>query len=209
MQLNPGTCLTGGGGLGCNVELTDVWGSSPSDVYAIGNLHVFDAPEEDRAVILHYNGQAWSEALSEPNLEFRRIWGSSGTDVYVTGNTLVSDGSTNQRGVGVLWHFDGSNWSAVPSPTSDQLGAIWGSSPTDVYLLGGGQGPTGTIWHFDGVGWTPSNTGTTGLLDIWGSSGTDVFVVGQNGTILHGPSAGASLEIARHRSLKAGKRLRR
>jgi hypothetical protein len=187
MQIGPGTCLTGGGGLGCNVELSDVWGSSPTDVYAVGNVHVFDAPEGDRAVILHYNGQEWSEVLSEPNLQFRSIWGSSANDVYVTGNTLVPGGSASEEGVGAIWHFDGSSWSAGISPTTSLLGAIWGSSATDIYLLGGAQGTSGTIWHFDGVSWTPSNTGANGLLDVWGSSATDVFAVGENGTILRGP----------------------
>jgi hypothetical protein len=192
MQIGPGTCLTGGGSLGCNVELSDVWGSSPTDVYAVGNVHLFDAPEGDRAVILHYNGRQWSEVLSQPNLQFRRIWGSSATDVYVTGNTLVPGGSASEEGVGAIWHFDGSSWSAGVSPTTSLLGAIWGSSATDIYLLAGAQGTSGTIWHFDGVSWTPTNTGANGLLDVWGSSATDVFVVGQNGTILHGPAASGS-----------------
>ena len=188
MQVGPGTCSAAGGGPRCNVELSGVWGSSATDVYAIGNYRVFDAPEADRAVVFHYNGQEWSEVLRQPGLEFRKVWGSSPTDVYVTGSTLLPDESSSEPGVGALWHFDGSSWSAVSSPTASPLGAIWGSSSTDVYVLSGVQVAAGTIWHFDGTGWTPINTGTR-LLDIWGSSATDVFAVGENGTILHGPVA--------------------
>jgi hypothetical protein len=189
IQVGPGSCSPNGGGFRCNVELSDVWGSSATDVYAVGNYRAFDNPGADRAVILHYNGQEWSEVVREPDVEFRRIWGSSPTDVYVTGNALVAGEASRDRGAGVLWHFDGSGWSTVPSPTTAPLGAIWGSSPTDVYLLGGAQGTSGTIWHFDGTAWTPINTGGVGLLDIWGSSATDVFAVGENGTIFRGPAA--------------------
>jgi hypothetical protein len=189
MPVGPGTCSPNGGGFRCNVELSDVWGSSATDVYAVGNYRAFDNPDADRAVVLHYNGQEWSEVVREPNLEFRRIWGSSPTDVYVTGNALVAGEASRDRGAGVLWHFDGSGWSTVASPTSSPLGAIWGSSPSDVYLLGGAQGTSGTIWHFDGTSWTPINTGGADLLDIWGSSATDVFAVGENGTIFRGPAA--------------------
>lgn len=193
MLVDAGTCSTAGDAFGCNVELSDVWGSSATDVYAAGNYRVLNVPAEDRAVIFHYNGQEWSEVLRQPDLEFRRIWGSSANDVYVTGNTLVPGGSSNERGTGVLWHFDGNSWSAVPSPTTALLGAIWGSSPTDIYLLAGAQATSGTIWHFDGTGWTPFNTGATRLLDIWGSSATDVFVVGENGTILHGAATSIAI----------------
>jgi hypothetical protein len=193
MQVGPGTCSTSGGGFRCNVELSDVWGSSGTDVYAVGNYHVFDAPP-DRAVIFHYDGQQWTETLSEPNLELRKIWGSSATDVWAIGNLLVPSNECEEcqaRGEGAIRHFDGSSWSTVPSPVASPLGAIWGSSPTDIYLLTASAG-SGTIWHFDGSSWTPTNTGASGLLDIWGNSATDVFAVGQNGTILHGPTATGS-----------------
>jgi hypothetical protein len=200
MQVGPGTCSTSGGGFRCNVELSDVWGSSGTDVFAVGNYRVFDAPEEDRAVVFHYNGQEWSEVLRQPDLEFRRVWGSSPTDVYVTGNTLVPGEPSNERGVGALWHFDGSSWSALLSPTTSLLGGIWGSSATDIYLLAGAQSTSGTIWHFDGSSWTPINTGGSRLLDIWGSSATDVFAVGENGTILRNRPSG----LATSRKMSGG-----
>jgi hypothetical protein len=188
MQLNPGGCSSGGGGLGCFVELGDVWGSSATDVYAVGNSHVVDAPP-DRAVILHYDGQQWLEAFSEPNLELRKVWGSSANDVYAVGNLLVPSDECQEcqvRGEGAIRHFNGTSWSTVPSPVGTPLGAIWGSSPTDIYLLTAAAS-SGTIWHFDGSAWSPINTGASGLSDIWGSSATDVFAVGENGTILRGP----------------------
>ncbi len=72
------------------------------------------------------------------------------------------------------WRFDNE-----PRPW---LTAIWGSSATDVYVVGA----FGVIHHFDGVGWTEISTeGGDYLADVWGTSSTDVFAVGSHGTILH------------------------
>jgi hypothetical protein len=200
MQLGPTPCSTDSSRPGCLVELSHVWGSSGTDVYAVGNVHV-PGGSLDRAVILHYDGAQWSQVFSESNLELRNVWGSSATDVYVTGNTLVPSSDCDDcqmRGAGAIRHFDGSSWSAMASPIGSPLGAIWGSSPTDVYLLAA-FGVSGTVWHFDGASWTPINTGANGLFDIWGSSATDVFAVGENGTILRSrqPSLAALSKVSR------------
>ena len=154
-----------------------VWGSSGSDVYAVGVYLPPDAgPGEERGVIAHYDGHQWTEVLREPNLGFDHIWGSSATDVYATGS------SGNYPGVGAIWHFDGHRWSALTSPTSVRLGAVWETSPSNLFVLADDH----TIWQFDGATWKPAYTSATALYAIWGSSATDAFAVGENGTILHG-----------------------
>lgn len=69
---------------------------------------------------------------------------------------------------------------------------VWGSSDTDVFMLG----HTGSIFrggyddmnilHYGGTSWTHK---TTGILDhlrgIWGSSNQDIFAVGERGAIVH------------------------
>jgi hypothetical protein len=52
--------------------LGDVWGSSSSDVYAVGG-----------ETILHYDGSSWSQVSQEGGA---RIFGLSATDVYVVGS---------------------------------------------------------------------------------------------------------------------------
>lgn len=167
------------------IRLFDVWGSSATDVYAVGAYQPHDAdPSEARAVILHYDGQAWSEVLRTGlNLTLRRIWGTSANDVYATGY---------EGDRAAIWHYDGHTWSQMMRvPVTEDVGAIWGSSPQDLYVLPVGSSPTrrpGVIWHWDGTNWIDQSTGVEdGLLDIWGSSATDIFVVGGQGTILHGP----------------------
>jgi hypothetical protein len=164
------------------IKLHDVWGSSVTDVYAVGDYQPHDSdPSEFRAVILHYNGQTWSEVLREPNLALHNIWGSAANDVYATGNS--GDDA-------VIWHYNGSSWAPMSAPVTHEAHAIWGTSSRDIYLLPGDSRPDqepGIIWHWDGSNWTDLHTEAEGLLDIWGSSATDIFAVGANGTILHGP----------------------
>ncbi len=68
-----------------------------------------------------------------------------------------------------------------------KVSAIWGSSSSDVFVVG----PEGTILHYEGTilhyDGSPSRMkkGASGLLGVWGSSSSDVFVVGDTGTILH------------------------
>jgi len=96
------------------------------------------------------------------------------------------DLETTFSGPGAIRHFDGTSWSAVQSPTSAPLRAIWGSSAADIYVLAAVRGP-GHLWHFNGVDWTQMNVGGGALTDIWGSSANDLLAVGEDGTILHGP----------------------
>jgi hypothetical protein len=54
--------------------LDDIWGSSPSDVFAVG----------DRGTILHFDGTAWSVVTPTTN-ELLGVWGSSPADVFAVG----------------------------------------------------------------------------------------------------------------------------
>jgi hypothetical protein len=167
-----------------NVRLTGVWGSSSTDVYAVGNDPYYAAdPPEGRAVILHYDGHAWSQVLSAPGVHLEQIWGTSANDVYATGRSGTS------KYVGTVWHYNGQSWSPLSLPPLLPLRSIWGSSSSDIYVLSGGgyQDQSDSIWHFDGMQWKEIHTGGSALFDIWGSSATDIYAVGAGGTILLGP----------------------
>ena len=69
----------------------------------------------------------------------------------------------------------------MASVAVNTLSAIWGTSSTDVFVVGA----YGTILHYDGSTWSTMNSGFTfNLSAVWGSSSTDVFAFGTNG-ILH------------------------
>jgi len=68
-----------------------------------------------------------------------------------------------------------------PSWRSEDFLAVWGTSSSDVYVVGGG----GTILHYDGNAWSEMATGNGNVMAVWGTSSSDVYVVGGRSTILH------------------------
>ena len=57
-------------------NLTAVWGSSGSDVFAVGDL----------GTILHYDGSSWSAMSSGTTNDLWGVWGSSGSNVFAVGD---------------------------------------------------------------------------------------------------------------------------
>jgi hypothetical protein len=170
--------LTWAAGTPTTEGLRDVWGSSGSDVFAVGT----------NGTILHYDGSAWAVMTTPEALEscsITGVWGSSSDHVFATfgGNT----------GCGGVLQYNGSLWSVVlETPVQDQdyfspMNHVWGSGPDDVYAVG----YDGLLAHWDGTSWNTNDlSGVTEgspipLSAIWGSSGSDIFVACQYGFILH------------------------
>jgi hypothetical protein len=102
---------------------------------------------------------------------------------------------TPEGGEAVIWHYDGTDWTFMPSDTEGQRWSVWGSGPENVFAVGDGSGG-GTISHYNGISWNTSHVGNTPTLQgVWGSSWNDVYAVGGGarngfcctgeGTILH------------------------
>ncbi|MCP4346651.1 MAG: choice-of-anchor D domain-containing protein [Desulfobacterales bacterium] len=141
-------------------SLGKMWGSSDSDVFALG----------DNGVVLHYDGSSWNSMDSGTPNVLSNIWGSSGSDVFAVGEK------------GTIMHYNGSSWNAMNSGTEHDLNGIWGSSGSDVFAVA----DRGIILHYNGSSWSTMNSGTSRFLySIWGSSASDIFAVGNYGTILH------------------------
>src|SRR3981081_3030545 len=75
----------------------------------------------------------------------------------------------------------GPPWTSVQSGTTFPLNAVWGSSASDVWTLGGAGG-LAAILHYNGTSWGPSwaspSSATWYMFGIWGVSGSDVGAVG-------------------------------
>ena len=56
------------------------------------------------------------------------VWGTSSSDVYAVGSNIVGP-------PGTILHYDGTNWSAMTSPTDEGLLGVWLDLPRF-----GGQG---------------------------------------------------------------------
>jgi len=140
-------------------EALAIWGSSSSDIYAVGYIRN----------ILHYDGDRWSELeadeLTDPQWD---VWGSSPNNVFAIGHPHI--------------HYDGTSWEIIEGIPAGRYYGVWGSGESDVFFVGN----EGLISHFDGEQWSEMNTTTNERLwEVWGSSSTDVYAIGGEETILH------------------------
>lgn len=129
----------------------DVWGSSGSDVYTVGN----------GGKVLHYNGGFWSlEADGMCNM-LSAAWGASPRDVF----GVCWDGT--------LVRYDGLDWTTMESPVPGAaLYDVWGTSANDVYAVGGNR-----AFHFDGDSWSDISAPVLGfgIENVWGFSENELY----------------------------------
>jgi hypothetical protein len=83
-----------------------------------------------------------------------------------------------------------STWTLVQQAEPASLLAVWGTSASDVWVVGNRPPaqPTGgpTIYHYDGSGWMRVNSEqpSLDLWWVWGINGDDVWFGGSGGTLL-------------------------
>jgi hypothetical protein len=182
---------------GTDRTLFSVSGSSPANIIAVGGAIACDPTgsgqctldsgttcsvttalcEGKGGVITRFDGTSW---IATPvSQDLRGVWVASETEAFAVGEQ------------GTILHYDGTSWTPMQSGTSQMLTDVWGSSPTDVYAVGGSflDGVQGVILHYNGSSWMPMTYPTGGnawrLSTVWGSSTSDVYAGGLAGTILH------------------------
>lgn len=110
------------------------------------------------------------------------VWGFSESDLYIAGYVSdSSNGECNCQAHGFFRHFDGDKWSTLYE-TSEwaYMTKVWGSSPTDIYLLSGE-----TVLYYDGEAMQDSGAVNNQYESIYGMDPSAVFAVGQDGVISH------------------------
>jgi hypothetical protein len=164
---------------GTRFSLVDVWGTSPTDVFTVGQ-----SDNTFESVILHYDGTGWSSQLDRRDIVLNGVWGSSATDVYAVGFDAFA---VNPQ---VILHYDGQQWRKMSSPPPDAdlevvYESVWGSSASDVFIVGSFFAEPdlvgSVIVHCDGTQCAFVGSPQVDFLsleDVWGSSPTDVYAVG-------------------------------
>jgi photosystem II stability/assembly factor-like uncharacterized protein len=196
-----------------NVVLRAVWGTSATDLFAVG----------DGGVILRSSdGTNWTPVPVAGLIDnLYAIWGTGGSYVYAVGDNSVILRSTDG---GAMWSFQRNPTISTPNHAvwGDQIGdvwvaslngivysnnagltyggqtsatgyhAMWGASATSVWAVGHGSGAL--ISHYNGSFWDAQDaTGAAGstLQGVWGS-GSNLFAVGTEGYILGTTNTGSS-----------------
>lgn len=164
--------------------LLSAWAAGEDDVWVVGG-------EEGASVVLHFDGQSWTE--HDPGVS-EQLWWVTGWD---TGEVMV----VGDRGAASV--YDGTNWSPVATGASDKrLYGVWGPSADNVWAVGGpspsveGSGETeegGVLLQYDGAAWSEvalpaldvePDSGRS-LFKVWGTSPDFAVIVGSGGTALH------------------------
>ena len=75
---------------------------------------------------------------------------------------------------------------AFDTSEAGTLSAVWGSGPSDVFIVGG-EDERGEIYHYDGASWEPMDvpSGVPFLVWVYGFGPDDVYAVGRQGAVIH------------------------
>jgi hypothetical protein len=151
-----------------NAPIYDFWGTSESNIFAVGANFTQGGQQSSYGLILHYNGSNWTEMNSGNSKWLYCIWGESGSNIFAAGEHI--------SGNGIILKYNGTSWDESFEAGSS-ISDIWGTSASNVYAVGGG-----TIYHYDGVTWTTVYTSGVDpfywINGIWGTSEQDIVAVG-------------------------------
>jgi hypothetical protein len=158
-----------------------VHGVTPTQVYMVGSGGTVLRFDPVRGV---------TERMTTPDAAptLFGVWGASADDVWAVG------GDTNSNS-GVLWHYDGTAWTARPAPEGLNDTTLWykvyGSAANDVSVCG----TNGALLHWDGAAWSRQAVPEAGrgpIFTVHGRGGQR-FAVGGNvsGIVLESDSATA------------------
>jgi hypothetical protein len=145
--------------LGVPLNLSDVWGTSDQDVWAVGER-----------VILHQTA-AGLQVLPQDEY-FSRVWGSSTDNIWAVGSQ------------GSLTHYDGKNWTPWPQKFGRWLYDLCGNSASDIWAVG----EAGTVLQVDGEKWEPArkpDSLQSDLYGVWCGGRENVWFVGDQGVAVH------------------------
>lgn len=145
--------------VGADAELMGISASSPDDVWAVGNIR-------QAGLLLHWDGSRWTRMdLVDPGTRFWHlsdVEAVSPMDVWVVGST-----ATGHSGGPLVEHWDGTEWSIVPSegvPVSPLTGLPYAG------LQGVSSDGSGSIWAVGEATNVPQGASNT-LVERGGTDG--------------------------------------
>jgi hypothetical protein len=177
-------------------SLLGVYAAAPNDVWAVGYWGNIASISRRATITIHWDGSQWSVVPnplgSDPDTGNPRflfdVDGSSGSDVWAVGYIWTST-MPYVTVETITMHWDGTSWSRIPSPTTDQesrLDAVTAIAPNDAWAVG--QYKPGSTYqplmlHWDGGSWSQITNPDLGgdqanVLGVDIAPGVGVLVVG-------------------------------
>jgi len=193
----------GGNGTTVNAGLTSVAAVSPTDAWAGGTYADLLDTYSYKSLIEHWNGTAWSEVPSPSpggngttvNAGLTSVAAVSPTDAWAVGTD--ADLLDNYSYKTLIEHWNGANWSQVPSPnpgTPDGQGQAFNRLLSVTALPGSTAWAVGSydttlygrtlILHWNGTAWqqdiSPNGNlvGNNGLTGVSASAANNAWAVG-------------------------------
>jgi len=174
------TCPGAGGAWrGGAIDGTEGWipdevATSESDVWIAGRDQ-----DEDRWLLAHFDGAAWSVEPFEAR-SISALWAGTSGDVWLATQVYATDADTNP-----LWHREDGEWRRAPPPprTLSSI-ALWSSGEDDVWVA-----DSDDIYRLQDGEWTDVHTHPGTSFDaICGTSRDDIWVVEGLGAFNDGPT---------------------
>jgi hypothetical protein len=162
---------------GLPAALLSVWGSSESDVWAVGG----EAGDGAGPAVFHWDGSAWTRMDTgiTDNTDLWWVFGFEGGPIFFGGEK------------GTILRYEGGEFEQLTTPGVQTVFGMWGASPDDVWAVGGNLTGGGFAWRFDGTEWTevaevPEEiTGPGTIWKVAGRDANDVWMSATGGITLH------------------------
>lgn len=162
---------------GLSGALLSVWGTSSTDVWAVGG----DALDGEGPLVVHFDGETWERvATGQPSGALWWVFGFANGPIYMGGEG------------GVILRYDNGDVTPMTTPGTNTVFGLWGSSPDDMWAVGGASDATGGFaWRLSGDAWIeeptlPAEVPTgAAIWKMYGTGPDDAWLVGSNGVALH------------------------
>lgn len=164
-------------------SLLAAWSSGLDNVWIVGGREgTGGAP-----ALLHYDGTAWEQRdAGVTNVDLWQVFGF--------GDTVFVGGSN-----GTILRYRNGAFEKIATPSTDIVFGLWGTSPDDVWAVGGQTSGRAFVWHYTGgsefvaVPGVPASLDTGGAVwKVVGRAANDVYMSASQGLVLHWDGAALS-----------------
>lgn len=168
-------------------SLLATWTSGLDNVWVVGGREGTGGSP----TVFHYDGAAWTKLDSgQPNVDLWQVFGFAGGDVFMAGSN------------GTILRYRGGTFEKLTTPGNDVIFGLWGSSPEDMWAVGGQfGGGRAFVWRLQGTAFVPVDGVPANLMQsgtVWKVTGRavdDVWLSCTSGTVLHWNGQQLSSEV--------------